>query len=309
MSYEQYLETIDCPICGSRKYQIIREATYSENLNRQELLDVYKSSSDTELIDQLVKCSGCELVYLNPRIQSKLILESYIEAIDPRFASQNPFRISTFSKFFELWSKRTKIQPSIQKKVLDIGCAAGAFPKAAHDLGFSVIGIEPSKYLCEHGKAKYGLDLRQGVLHEQNFIEEEFNIVSMFDVIEHLDQPGVVLEEIKRILHQDGHLIINYPEFDSWPRKLMGKKWPFFLSVHLFYFTPKSISNILEKHGFKVIRMEPYYQTLELGYILERAGRIFSFFKWIEKPIKAIGLGGIPFTYYIGQTLVTAMRE
>ncbi len=175
-------------------------------------------------------------------------------------------------------------------------------------MGFSVVGVEPSKYLCEFGQREYGLDLRQGTLHEQNFFEGEFNIVSLFDVIEHLDQPGYVLDEIKRILHSDGQLIINYPEYNSWPRKLMGVKWPFFLSVHLFYFTPKSIRQILEKHGFLVVRLEPYYQTLELGYILERAGQIFPLAKWLEKAVKILGLEQIPFTYYIGQTLVTAKK-
>ena len=110
------------------------------------------------------------------------------------------------------------------------------------------------------------------------------------------------------ILLSDGHLIVNYPDYDSWPRKLMGTKWPFFLSVHLFYFTPQSIRQILEKHGFQVVRIEPYFQTLELGYVLERAGQIFYFAKWVERAVKILGLGQIPFKYYLGQTLVTAKK-
>ena len=308
MTFDNFLETVNCPICDRQDYQVLRKANYSENITRQKLLEIYKSSSDTELIDQIVKCLECGLVYLNPRVQSDIILESYSEAIDPKFTSQNPLRIRTFRKFLDHWIKRTKITPSVKKKILDLGCAAGSFPKVAEDMGFSVVGVEPSKYLCEFGQREYGLDLRQGTLHDQNFSEGEFNIVSMFDVIEHLDQPGYVLDEIKRILHSDGQLIVNYPEYDSWPRKLMGAKWPFFLNVHLFYFTPKSIKQILEKHGFLVLRLEPYYQTLELGYVLERAGQIFSLAKWLEKAVKTLGLGQIPFTYYIGQTLVTAKK-
>ena len=57
-----------------------------------------------------------------------------------------------------------------------------------------------------------------------------------------------------------------------------------------------------------MIRIEPNYQTLELGYVLERAGQIFSLAKWLEKVVKILGLGQIPFTYYIGQTLVTAEK-
>jgi hypothetical protein len=63
-----------------------------------------------------------------------------------------------------------------------------------------------------------------------------------------------------------------------------------------------SIKQILKMHGFLVIRIEPYYQTLELGYVLERAREFFFLAKWLEKAVKTLGLGQIPFTYYIGQT-------
>ena len=308
MTIDNFLETVNCPICDMQEYQVLKKANYSENITLQELLKIYKSSSDSELIDQLVKCLKCGLVYLTPRIKSDIILESYTEAIDPKFVSQNSMRIRTFRKFFDQWIKRNKITPSVKKKILDLGCAAGSFPKVAEKMGFNVVGVEPNRYLCDFGKREYGLDLRQGTLHEQNFLDGEFNIVSMFDVIEHLDKPGYVLDEIKRILHSDGQLIVNYPEYDSWPRKLLGAKWPFFLSVHLFYFSPKSIQQILERHGFLVLRLEPYYQTLELGYVLERAGQIFSLVKWLEKIVKILGFGKIPFKYYIGQTLVTARK-
>ena len=69
-----------------------------------------------------------------------------------------------------------------------------------------------------------------------------------------------------------------------------------------------NIQQIQEKLGFLVIRIEPYHQTLELGYVLEIAGQIFSLAKWLEKAVKTLGLGQIPFTYYIGQTLVTAQK-
>ena len=69
-----------------------------------------------------------------------------------------------------------------------------------------------------------------------------------------------------------------------------------------------NIQQIQEKLGFLMILIEPYYQTLELGYVLKRAGQIFSLAKWLEKAVKTLGLGQIPFTYYIGQTLVTAQK-
>ena len=69
-----------------------------------------------------------------------------------------------------------------------------------------------------------------------------------------------------------------------------------------------NIQQIQEKLGFLVIRIEPYYQSLELGYISERVGKIFFLGKWLEKAVKTLGLGQIPITYYIGQTLLIAPK-
>ena len=69
-----------------------------------------------------------------------------------------------------------------------------------------------------------------------------------------------------------------------------------------------NIQQIQEKHGFQMILIAPYYQSLEFRYIPERAGKIVFLAKWLEKAVKTLGLGQIPFTYYIGQTLVTAQK-
>ena len=69
-----------------------------------------------------------------------------------------------------------------------------------------------------------------------------------------------------------------------------------------------NFQQIQEKLGFLMILIEPYYQSLELGYISERVGKIFFLGKWLEKAVKTLGFGQIPLTYYIGQTLLTAPK-
>ena len=69
-----------------------------------------------------------------------------------------------------------------------------------------------------------------------------------------------------------------------------------------------NIQQIQEKLGLLMILISPYYQSLELGYIPERAVKIVFLAKWLEKAVKTLGLGQIPCTYYIGQTLVTAEK-
>jgi ubiquinone/menaquinone biosynthesis C-methylase UbiE len=301
-------EEISCPVCGSQEYSIILKENYPQGLTKKQLLEVYRSSSDNLLMDQLVSCKGCTLVYLSPRIKSNIILESYASVSDSVFFKQNPFRIKTFKRNLLAIIKKFKINQEHSTKVLDIGCAGGAFPKAAHDLGLDPVGIEPSKWLCEEGQRRYGLDLKAGILQDYEFPDGSFNLITMWDVIEHVTNPSEVLLEIHRILDKDGYLLVNYPNHASIARRLFGKKWPFFLSVHLYYFTPKTITLMLKQCGFEVIESKPYWQTLELGYIFARASTYFKLFGGFEKLAKLLKIYHLPLTYNMGQTRVVSKK-
>jgi 2-polyprenyl-3-methyl-5-hydroxy-6-metoxy-1,4-benzoquinol methylase len=281
---------------------------YEKTIHLDDLLKTFRSSSDQGLLDQLVKCSDCEFTWLSPRVRSEIIMQGYEEAVDPTFNNQDKFRIKTFSRVFKSILNYLGHSSGRGLNVLDVGCAGGAFPKAAHDLGCSVTGIEPSKWLTEQGKAKYQLDIRQGLLSQQNLDPGTFDIVTLWDVIEHLTQPESELQRIRSLLKTDGTLIVNFPDVGSIACRLLGFKWPFFLNVHLFYFTRRTMGMLLEKNGFHVIKMAPFWQTLELRYVLRRASATFPVFGYIEKLADKAGLGSLALTYNIGQTLVIAKK-
>ena len=141
-----FTEEVDCPLCARRSFLVLRAASYPSKLTRGEILTAYSASSDHKLLDSLVQCNYCHLVYLNPRIRRDLILESYANAVDPQFVIQNSHRIATFRRNLSYLEREHGLTPSDLLSVLDIGCAGGAFPKAAADAGFRVIGVEPSKW-------------------------------------------------------------------------------------------------------------------------------------------------------------------
>ena len=74
---KNYLEEIDCPNCSLNSYKIIKRSNYSEVTKLEDILKIYRSSGDDFLFDQMVKCKNCEFQYLNPRINSKIIFDSY----------------------------------------------------------------------------------------------------------------------------------------------------------------------------------------------------------------------------------------
>jgi len=306
---EELIETVPCPLCESHKFKVLLPAHYPGDMDKDKLLEVYHSSSDDTLFDQLVECEKCSLVYLNPRIKEQLILESYKSAVDTIFIEQNENRIKTFKNSIKYISKKYDIKLTESTNVLDIGCAGGAFPKAASDLGLSVIGLEPSSWLAEQARNRYGLDVRAGVLEEHNFDRSSFDVVTLWDVIEHLTRPDAVINQIHMLLKDDGILVINYPDYDSWVRRFLKFRWPFFLSVHLIYFTPETIKKFLQKEKYVVVEIKPYFQTLEFGYILKRASTTFGIIKPLYKLVKLLGLAKVPFKYNMGQSMLVAKKS
>ena len=174
-----FTETIACPLCNEDKVSILKAAAYPKDLDEKNLSTVYKSSSDVLLMDQLVKCDGCALVYLNPRIESRIGIGSYENAMDPKFVEQDEFRYSTFLRSLKFILNKLKLGDGNGKKILDVGCAGGAFLRAARDLKFETIGVEASRYLCDYGKRNHNLDLRSGTLEQQNFQNGSFDCISM----------------------------------------------------------------------------------------------------------------------------------
>jgi len=300
-------EAVDCPICGIPDYELLEPATYGNDVTEANIRRFYSSSSDVKRMDPLVRCRGCHLVLLSPRVREDIVVTSYQNAVDPIFFGQNPHRIRTFTRLFEKVLAVLGNKNPAGLNVLDVGCAGGAFPKAAMDLGCTVVGVEPSVWLCEQARQRYGVDLRPGLLAEQKFPPESYDIVTLWDVLEHLPQPARELEEIHRLLKRDGSLVVSVPDYDSIARKLLGKHWPFFLNVHLFYFTERTLSRLLEKQRFRLQGRFPLWQTLEFGYVLERAA---AYLPGMGALSKALGpVRRLPVTYQMGQTIFIATKR
>jgi len=310
---EALLEQIECPLCNSSDYELMRAAAYPPEVTRQDLLSVYSAASEEKLFDAIVQCRECSLIYLNPRVRADIILESYSSAkrpaTDATFVRQNEHRVATFRRSLRHLIKAYGLAPSRSSYVLDVGCASGAFPKAAHDLGFTAIGVEPNRWMAERGRRVYGLDVRTGVLEDQDFGGRKFDLITLWDVIEHLVNPCEIVSIIGSHLKDDGLLVVNFPNHDSLARRLLGQNWPMYANVHLTYFTSKTMTRLLAKMGFQVIRIRPFYQTLELGYVLKRAAAKFRVFGPVERCIAGTAAYHLPMTYNIGQSFLVARKQ
>ena len=301
-------ETILCPVCGENKTRVLRKAKYPPGVGEADLQSHFSASSNHGLWDQLAQCLHCEMVYTNPRISADLVSAGYQSAVDPVFVAQNPYRIQTFKRSLKTICSKIGLKPNKQS-ILDIGCAGGAFLKAATDFGFDPIGIEPSRWLCDYGKSTYHVDARPGFLSDYTFENGYFEWVTLWDVLEHIPNPSQLLDEVFRLLKPGGYCVLTFPDFGSLARRMLGEKWPFLLNVHLLYYTQKTLSRHLAQAGFKVLFTKPHWQDLQLNYVIERASDYIPLLKKINPLLNALRIGSLPMRYTVGQSLLVAQKN
>lgn len=293
-------ETVPCNICGGTTFTTIYPAAPRTD---HDLAVEFRSSGDEPLTEPVVACTACGLQFVNPRLNPQLILDGYREGTDPVFVSQAAAREKTFDRALA----RIETRVPGKGRLLDIGTAGGSFIHVAQRRGWTVDGCEPNKWLCEWGKKTYGLDIRPGTHFEQHYPDATFDVVTVWDVLEHAADPTAFLAECRRIMKPGGLLIVNYPDIDSWIAKVMGRRWPMLISVHLYFFTPKTLTDLLGRTGFDVVDIKPHYQWLELKYVFTRAEPLLGILARAARGVvSAVGLGHAHVPYWIGQTLVVA---
>ena len=293
-------EDVKCPVCDSNA----QKKLYKPWVIEDDPGKLYGAASGIPGTQHIVKCESCGMVYESPRFLSDVIIKGYENSNESEHDSQYHMRVYSFLKALKKQEKR--IPPS-GSKVLDIGTAGGAFLDAAKQYGFDAYGMEPSADLVERGKAR-GLQIEQGTIECHGFKAGSFDMITLWDVIEHLPEPKAALLEINKLLKPNGILLINFPDIGTMQAKLAGKKFWWILSVHLHHFTRKSVADICERTGFDAFHFQRYWQTLEFGY-LERMAVLYKI------PLTALitrltpsFIQKLPVPYYASQTTSLARK-
>ncbi len=298
------LEEVPCDLCGSSDVDILRPAV-TQTRTSKDLVHIFRASSDVPLVDRLVRCTSCELVFVSPRVHAPTIVASYREGEDPTFVSQAEARERTFARSVERIEDLTGGPGS----VFDIGTAGGSFLAAARARGWKVDGCEPNKWLAAWGGKHYGIDIRPGPLTDHDLPNAQYDVVTLWDVVEHLPQPSTIIERAKQLVKPGGYLIVTFPDVGSPSARLLGRFWPFLSSVHLFYFSKTTMERMLQKAGFELVHTRPHTQQLELSYLLHRAGDVLGRpLRLVSRLIRKAGVGKTHVPYRLGQTFVAARR-
>ncbi len=243
--------SIPCNLCGGAEVSILSN----------------RSRSGKPL--RTVICRVCGLVWSDPRPHdARRFYEeeyrlSYKRAYSPK--RKHVFRaghvaLSRFEKIEQLLSSR--------KVVLDVGTGGGEFAYLLQSLGHDVSGIEPNRGYADYSIREYGLTVQVGFVQDTAFAPESFDVVTIWHVLEHTEDPGFILAMLRSWLKSDGTLVVEVPNVEATCQAPHST----FHEAHLYNFNVVSLRRLAKKHGL-----------YEVKHLISRdGGNITMFFSRLE---------------------------
>lgn len=232
------LENIFCPVCGETKYRTIFKTS---DFRFQAITEIFV----------VVKCVGCDFIFLNPRPDQNTISNLY----------SSGFYLNNYSLFYKalnlFYRQEQKVNVNFinrykpSGKLLDVGCGPGNFISLMQQKGYDVYGIEISK--DAKGMIPNALKNRvyEGNLEDLDFPANSFDVVTMLQSLEHMHNLDKIMQNTRRILKPDGILYISVPNAHFFESFLFG---PYYFNLdiprHLYFFTKKTLSKFLIRNGF-----------------------------------------------------------
>ena len=255
----------------------------------------------------IVQCRQCGLVYANPRLDRHDILDTYEAVEDPLYVEEREGRVLTFEHHLQPLERLTGSPAG--RPLLDVGCYTGVFVEIAARHGWDAWGVEPSLWAVERARAR-GLRVLPGTLEAADLPEATFDVVTMWDVIEHLPDPRRALQRVHRLLRPGGLVAVHTIDIESLFTRLMGARWPWLMEMHIYYFSRRTLCDMLGKCGFEVVSDRPQGRYLRLGYLMNRAGALVPLVgrpaEWL---VTKLGMRGIAVPVNLGDLFTAYARK
>lgn len=233
-----YLEIILCPLCKEKGWKKLYPKHHA----------------------RIVQCISCGLIYTNPRLKPRFLKHLYSE----EYFKNNNSHVMGYTDYVKdeenitkTFLKRLRAIEKYAKKgrLLDVGCATGFFLNSARENGWSVEGVEVSDFAADFARKRFDLQVYKGDISTINLPKNRYDVITLWDVIEHVTDPINVLKHLRMNLTDNGILVITTPDADSIPARLAKHMWMGYKlsDEHLMYLSKKTIENLLERAGLAMI--------------------------------------------------------
>lgn len=200
-------------------------------------------------------CRTCGLTYVDPLPTKEELTEFYAERYRKQYKDASAPRLKHVYRAGKVALGRAKLvslMATPPARVLDCGAGGGEFAYLLSSRGYRFTGIEPNHGYREYARSEYGVDLRPGMLHNADFAAGEFDLITIFHVLEHLPEPGASLAKLAGWIRPGGHLYVEVPNavtLASSPSNLYHR-------AHLFYFAAEPLAALAARAGFRAVLLD-----------------------------------------------------
>ena len=268
---EHQLKNIEkCPVCGGESQKEFIEAE-DHNVSN----DLFK----------IVECVACSFRFTNP-IPTEETIGDYYKS--ENYVSHSGTKKGFVNRVYHIVRSRAIKQKenlaakySREKVILDIGCGTGDFLGYCKSLNWKTLGLEPdvsARKIALNNNAIEAKDLS----HLYEIEENAFDIISMWHVLEHVYNLNEDIEQYKKILKDDGTLLVAVPNCSSKDAEHYKSSWAAYdLPIHLYHFRPDNMKKLFSNHGMEVVEILPMkFDSYYISMVSEKykGGNIFSGF-------------------------------
>lgn len=241
------------------------------------------ASKNKFIYDEFVykKCPSCKTLYVANEFSLSDLAKNYSGSYYEADGSNTKGR-KGYPSYMEAQeslsnSFRRKLQ-IVREQVpagwlLDVGAAYGTFIKLASKY-YTCVGLELSDYAATKAIEEFNVDVRIGTIEDTPFPDAHFDIIVMWDVIEHLRNPVIALKEVYRLLRPGGFCFISTDDANNWLIRLLGTKWwGIAPPLHLCHFSKQGMETAFERAGnFDKVRMVEDWRRYSLTEIVKHFG-------------------------------------
>lgn len=241
------LESIAVVSMNNRKCSIPCNLCGSSDIDELSLLDRNKNYLRT------VICKNCGLVWTDPRPDKENTKNFYSK--DYRLQYKNTYKPKlkhVYRAGKVAISRYEKIKNIVKKNetVLDIGAGGGELLYLLRKTGCEVRGIEPNEGYARYSIEEYKLPIHVGLVQDFELPENTFSIVTMFHVLEHINNPFSIMLKIHKLIQNNGFLVVEVPNVEAICQAPTHR----FHFAHFYNFNPETLETLGRKSGFKVYK-------------------------------------------------------
>ncbi len=207
------------------------------------------------------RCNECAHVFVAPAVPEEVLAKAYEEDYYKRSGSSDATGNVGYDDYMRTAQTRlrgfnqrlTELEPFTGPpgRLLDFGCAVGLFVRAARDRGWEAVGYDRSEWAARYGREHLGVTIHTEV--PPRFKDGSFDLVTLWDCIEHLPDPRSIVESVRTWLRPGGVIALNTVNSSSVGARLAGRAWRHVAPpVHLHLFSSRSLRRLLSESGFAV---------------------------------------------------------